>query len=106
MATISSGITATWGGTTFTEVVDLSWSYGGALPKGRNDRWTDELGEVSITCLGTANTSTSEYGHRKTIAITGGGASLTHHAVWEAMSVAPELNGVTKYTITFRLVDN
>lgn len=106
MATFSTGITATWGSTPFTEVVDLSWSYGGGLPKGRNVIWTDELGTVSITCLGSANTSTSEYGQRKQITIAGGGATLTHYAVWEGLSVAPELNGVTKYTITFRLVDN
>lgn len=106
MATYSTGITATWGGAAFTEVVDLSWSYGGALPKGRNDRWTDELGTVSVTCLGSANTSTGEYGQRKQIVISGGGSTLTHYAVWEGISVAPELNGVTKYTVTFRLVDN
>lgn len=106
MATYSIGIAATWGGTAFTEVVDLSWSYGGSLPKGRNDRWTDELGTVSVTCLGSANTSTGEYGQRKQISISGGGATLTHYAVWEGLSVTPELNGVTKYTVTFRLVDN
>ena len=106
MATYSTGITATWDTTPFTEVVDLSWSYGGSLPRGRNDRWTDELGTVSVTCLGTANTSTTQYGLRKDISIAGGGATLTHKAVWQGLTVAPEVNGVTRYTITFRLVDS
>lgn len=106
MATYSTGITATWNATPFTEVVDLSWSYGGGLPKGRASPWTDELGSVSVTCLGSANTSTANYGIRGDLLIAGGGAALTHKAVWEGISVAPELNGVTKYTVTFRLVDN
>ena len=106
MATYSTGITATWGGTTFSEVVDLSWSYGGSLPKGRSNTWTDEIGTVALTCLGTANTSTGQYGERKQITISGGGATLTHWAVWEGLTVAPEVNGVTRYTLTFRLVDN
>jgi hypothetical protein len=30
---------------------------------------------------------------------------LTSKAVYEGLSVAPELNGVTRYTVTFRLLD-
>ena len=105
MATYSTGITATFGSTTFTEVTDLSWTYGGSLPKGRSSTWTDERGSVSLTCLGSAGTSTANYGERKDITIAGGGASLTSKAVYEGVSVAPELNGVTRYTVTFRLLD-
>lgn len=105
MATYSQGISATWGGVAFTEVVDLSWTYGGGPSKGRSVVWTDEAGSVRLTCLGTANTSTSEYGLRKQLVLSGGGQSLTTYAVWESMDVTPELNGVTKFTINFRLLD-
>jgi len=105
VATLAQGITVTWGGTSFQEVTDLQWTYGGGLPKGRSVRWTDDLGSVQITCLGGNNTSTAEYGTRKQVVITGGGATLTHYAVWESLSVTPELNGVTKYTVTLKLLD-
>lgn len=106
MATHSQGITATWGGTAFTEVVDLSWTYGGGLPKGRSAVWTDDLGSVTLTCLGAANVSTGEYGQRKQIAISGGGVTLTQYAVLESLGVAAELNGVTRYTVTLKLLDS
>lgn len=106
MATYSTGISATWGGTPFTEIVDLSWTYGGGPSKGRSVAWTDAAGSVSVTALGSANTSIAEYGLRKALALSGGGQSLTVNAVWESLAVAPEINGVTRYTVTFRLLDN
>jgi hypothetical protein len=105
VATYSTGITATWGGVAFVEIVDLSWTYAGSPPKGRSVVWTDAAGSVSITCLGSANTGIGEYGLRKTLALSGGGQSLTLSAVWESLAVAPEVNGVTRYTVTFRLLD-
>jgi hypothetical protein len=106
VATYSTGITATWGGTPFQEITDLAWSYGGGPPKGRSVIWTDDVGNVSITCLAGANTSTAEYGLRKSLVLSGGGQSLTINAIWESVNVAPELNGVTRYTVTFSLLDN
>ena len=106
MATYSTGIAATWGGSPFAEIVDLSWTYGGGPPKGRNAIWTDEAGSVSITCLDGANISTAEYGLRKQLVLSGGGQSLTVNAVYESLNVVPELNGITRYTVTFRLLDN
>lgn len=105
MATYSTGISATWGGTAFTEVTDLSWTYGGGPPKGRDSAWTDELGSVSVTCFGGENTSAAEYGLRKTLVLSGGGQSLNVPAVWESLTVAPELNGVTRFTVTFKILD-
>ena len=105
MATYSTGISATFDGTAFVEVTDLSWQYGGGLPKGRSTTWTDEVGSVSIACLGTANISTAKYGTRADLVLSGGGVSLTSKAVYEGLSVTPELDGVTRYTVTFRLLD-
>lgn len=105
MATYSTGVSVTWGGTPFTEVFDLSVSYGGGSPKGRSTPWTDELGTVTVSCFGTANTGSAEYGLRKQLVITGGGASLTSYAVWESVGVQYGLNDVTRFTVTFKLLD-
>ena len=105
MATYSTGVTATFGSTTFAEVTDLAWSYGGALPKGRDAAWTDEIGSVTLTCLGSAGVTTANYGLRNDLAIAGGGAGLTCKAVYIGLGVAPELNGVTRYTVTFKILD-
>jgi hypothetical protein len=104
VATYSTGIAATWGGVAFQEITDLSWSYG-SEPRGRSVVWTDDVGSVSITCLGPNNINTNEYGLRKTLVLSGGGQSLTINAIWESLTVAPELNGITRYTVTFKLLD-
>ena len=115
MATYSTGVTVSWGGTPFTEVTDLQWTYGGGMPKGRGAgdfRWTDEAGSLSVTCLGVSNVSTTEWGLRRQLSITqlssNGGTSthLTSYAVCESVNVAYEVNGVTRYTVTFKLLDN
>lgn len=105
MATLSQGIVVTWGGTAFTEVVDLQASYGGSSPKGRSAIWSDEAGSVSVVCLGAVNVSNAMYGTRNDIAISGGGISLTCKAIYEGWSASPEVNGVTRYSVNFRLLD-
>lgn len=106
MATYSTGISVTFDGVAFTEVQSLAWTYGGSLPRGRANNFTDQPGEVSITCLGTANIATANYGKRDDLVITGGNASLSCKAVYQGVQVAPQLNGVTQYTVTFRILDN
>lgn len=105
MATYSQNVSVSWGGTPFTEVVGLDWQYGGGSPKGRSVAWSDEAGTVTVATLGSANTSVSEYGVRKQLVISGGGQSLTSYAVWESLDVANEVNGVTRFTVTFKLLD-
>ena len=106
MASYSTNVAVSWNGTPFVEVTGLSWTYGGGAVKGRSVIWTDEAGTCSVECLGTANTATSNYGVRGDLAISGGGQSLTNKAVWESLSVANEVNGVTRFTVTFKLLDN
>lgn len=105
MASYSQDVAITWGGTPFTEVVGLDWTYGGGPPKGRDNTWTDEGGSVTVTTLGGANTSSGQYGLRKQLVISGGGQSLTSYAVWESLSVSNEVNGVTRFTVTFKLLE-
>lgn len=103
MATYSTGISATFAGVAFGEMQSLSWNYGGGSGKGRDSAWSDEIGTVSIQCLGGA--STASVGLRGDLAITGGGCNLTTKAVYESLSVDAELNGVTKYTVTLKILD-
>lgn len=105
MATYSTGIAVTWNGTPFDEVQELAWSYGGGR-QGRDTAWSAEQGSVAVTCLGTANTNISNFGTRAQLVITGGGSSLTTYASWESVSVSPERNGVTTYTVSFRILDS
>jgi len=105
MATYSTGISVVWNGTPFTEVQELSWSSGGTRA-GRDIAWTPDQGTVAIACLGTANVSASNFGTRAVLVISGGSADLTSYATWESVSVAPERNGVTKYTVTLKLLDD
>lgn len=105
MATLSQGISVTWGAVPFSEVTDLQVSYGGGASKGRSVAWTDDVGTVSLSCLGTTNISTAKYGERNQIAISGGGVSLTSYAVYEQVTAQPELNGVTRFGVTFKLLD-
>ena len=106
MATYATGISATWNDVAFQEITDLSWNYGGGPPKGRDVIWTDEAGSVSLTTLSATNVATSQYGLRGVLVLSGGGQALTSPAVYEGFSVQPERNGVTRFTVTFRLLDN
>lgn len=110
MATYSTGISASWGGTPFVEVYELGLPLYGSVRKDRSSSgsstgWTDEVGDISVTAFGAANMSSSEYGKRKQLVVSGGGVSLTIHAVCTGVSATPELNGVTRYTFTAKLLD-
>lgn len=110
MATFSTGITATWGGAQFQEIYELALPLLGGVRKDRSEDmssqgWTDEVGDVSISAYGTANMNTQEYGKLKELVVSGGGVSLTFNAVCTAVSATPELNGVTRYTFTAKLLD-
>lgn len=102
MASYSTGIVFTFGSSTATEVVGLSWTWGGGLPKGRSVVWTDDAGSVTIETL--SATSTGLYGTRGTLTISGGGMGLTCTACCTSVSAAAELNGVTRYATTFTII--
>lgn len=105
MATYSTGITATWGSVTFGEMQSLSWNYAGGGSKGRSAPWSDELGTVSIQCLNSTGLAASNAGARAQLTIAGGGCNLTTYAVWESLSIDTELNGVTKYSVSLKILD-
>jgi hypothetical protein len=109
MATVSTGMTATWGGTAFAEVYELGLPLYGSVRQdrgsGTSTGWSAEVGEVSISAYGTANMNILEYGKRRQLVVSGGGVSLTMYAVCTAVSATPQLAGVTRYTFTAKLLD-
>lgn len=102
MATYSTGITATFGSTTLTEITGLSWNWGGGTPIGRGVVFQPILGQVTIETIGSA--STSLYGTRGSMSISGGGVSLTCTAVCTDLAVTAEVNGIARYAYTFDIL--
>jgi hypothetical protein len=105
VATYSTGITVTWNSVTFTEVNALSWQYGGTRQDrgaGTAEGWTPEPGSVTFTFLGSTGATTSNFGKRGQLTITGGGVAYSGFATFESLGVQAELNGITRYTITLK----
>lgn len=105
MATFSTGLSVTWGGVAFVEVTAAAPSYAGGPSRGRSIVWTDDAGSCTVECYGSTNVSTAEYGLRKQLVISGGGVYLTHQALYLGFTQTPELNGVTRYSVSFKLLD-
>ena len=104
MATYSTGVTASFASSAMTEIVGLSWNWGGGHSRGRSLTWKPSLGQVQIELLGP--TATARYGTRGSLAITGGGVKLTCTAVCTDVGVSAEVNGVARYSYTFDILDN
>lgn len=104
MAIYSTGISVSFASSAATEVTDLSWQFGSGLPVGRGTNYTPNVGNVTVGCFGAV--STASYGVRGSLTISGGGMNLTCTAVCTGVSATAELNGVTRYTVTFQILDN
>ena len=102
MPSASTGVTVSFGDIVATEVVGLSWTFGGGLPKGRSVIWTDDAGSVTVETL--SSTSTGLYGVLDTLTIEGGGMNLTATACCTSVSASAELNGVTRYATEFKII--
>lgn len=102
MATFSTGISATFGSTTLTEMTGLSWNWGGGMPAGRGVPFQAVLGQVTIETIGSATTAL--YGTRASLSITGGGVNLTATAVCTDLAVTAEVNGIARYAYTFDIL--
>jgi hypothetical protein len=102
VATYSTGITATFGSATLNEMTALSWNYGSGMPIGRGIVFQPVLGQITIETIGSA--STSLYGLREDMAITGGGVNLTCTAVCTDLAVTAEVNGIARYAYTFDIL--
>jgi hypothetical protein len=105
VATYSTNIRVAWGTyTAMGQVTNLQWTYGGQ-DVGRSASFNPQPGSVSLVAYGTVPTI-GDVGDRGTLTITGGGMDLTQKAALASVSAAAELNGVTRYSVEFTLLDN
>lgn len=104
MATYSAGVAATFDGNAISEIVGISWNFGGGISDARSVSWRAFPGSVTIELLGFATTSI--YGTRGVLQISGGGVNLTCVAVCTDVGVTAEVNGLARYSYSFDILDN
>lgn len=105
MAQYSTGIVVTFNGVDALEVTELQWTFGGSMPQGRSTTWVANFGTATIGTIGN-NVSSALRGVRGALIVTGGGCTLSTMAVCTGVSIAAELNGITKYTVSFEFVES
>ena len=104
MATVCTGVSVTWASVSLGEVTEIDVSVGGSLPLGRDSTFSVDAGTITLKCLSTAAIGLSQYGLQGTLAITGGGLTLTHKAICQTLTLSGRVNDVARYSATFKLV--
>lgn len=104
MAINCAGVTVTWNSIGFGEVTKIDVTRGGALPQARGSTWTLDAGTIEITSLSTAQLTQAQYGTKATLAITGGGLTMTTKAICQTIRMTGTVNDVARYVGTFRIV--
>ena len=107
MAVYSTGITASWNGITFLELVSLDIGWSGARQdrgSGNSSGWIPQGAKVTLGSYSLA-ASLANYGQIGTLILAGGGMSYNGNAMMDGLTVTPELNGVTRYTVTLSTID-
>lgn len=104
MATVCTGVSVTWAGTSLGELTEIDVTVGGDLPLGRDSTFAVDAGTISLKCLSTAAIGISQYGIQGTLAISGGGLSVTHKAICQTLTLSGRVNDVARYGATFKLV--
>ena len=87
-----AGTTFTFSGTAYT-VTNITYSV------------SDVSGTATIGMIGN-NVSSALRGVRGALVVTGGGCGLSTMAVCTGVSIAAELNGITRYTVSFEFVES
>jgi len=104
MANVCTGVTASWNGQPFGEVVEIKVNAGGSgLPLARASTWTFDAGTIDISCLSTANVSLAQYGRKATLTISGGGLTFSTKAVCERVQLSGKVNDIARYAMTFKI---
>jgi hypothetical protein len=104
MATVCTGVSVTWASVSLGEVTEIDVNVGGSLPLGRDSTFSVDAGTITLKCLSTAAIGLSQYGIQGTLAITGGGLTLTHKAICQTLTLSGRVNDVARYGATFKLV--
>lgn len=102
MATDSTGVVFSFNGSTHGNVAALSWSWGGGYSESRSVAFKHEIGTVTISSFDAI--STTVWATAGSLVVTGGGVGLTATAVCTDVGAEAQLNGVTRYSATFQLI--
>jgi len=124
MAIRVSGVEVRWGGVTSStaasgtqllEVTDATLSLQRGMPVGRSDKWSLELGEITLAALTRNAVPDSDYGQRRLLTITAQsdtGATTTAtftvfsaDCVYLGAEIRGELNNVWRFDHTFKVMD-
>ena len=103
MANVCTGVTVMFNSIVLGEVTEITTNIGGSLPLGRGSAWAFDMGTIDIKCLSSAQISIATYGRKATLAITGGGLTLTTKAVCQSLQIAGKVNDVARYAATFKI---
>lgn len=105
MAIPCAGVTVTWNSIDFQEVSEFRFFGPGSPVKGRTVAWTLDRGTIEVACFGTANVDITNYGKRYPLVVTGGGISFNVDCVYENVALEGVVNDVTRYRVTFKVMD-
>ena len=105
MATYSTGMSVTWGVHTFAEITSIEIDRYGDLSRGRSVDWNDNAGTVKITTLSPTGVGAANWNQKGSLAVTGGDMNLVVDALYMGFSASAELNGVTKFTVNFKILE-
>ena len=103
MATVCTGVSATWNSVLLGEVTEIDTRIGGDLPAARGSTFSLDAGTISLKCLSTAAIGVSQFGKKATLDISGGGLTVTAKAICESLQMTGKVNDVARYAATFRI---
>jgi hypothetical protein len=119
-AIVTSGITASWGGTALGDITEIKWLVGGGLPQGRGGTtgtayWSMDAGSIEITAFGTALNSTNQWGRKAVLAVGGTAAvatatatiitvNLSCKAICQTLDIGAKVNDVWRHKGTYKIV--
>ena len=103
MANVCTGVTAMFNSIVLGEVTEITANIGGGLPLGRGSAWAFDAGTIDVKCLSSAQISIATYGQKATLAITGGGLTVSTKAICQSLQMAGKVNDVARYAASFKI---
>lgn len=97
-----SGTTVSWKGTSISEVAQIRYLAGGALPAGRVSPFAVDAGTVEVSSFGTVSLATQ--GLKGTLALTSQLVTVTAKAVLLSVDIGANVNDAWRVKSTFRIV--
>ena len=107
MATYSTGISASYGARVFKEItnVEVTVQSGPDRARAAAVHYTDNNGGATFTTLDVGDVGGGVWGAVDDLIINGGAMAINTQAMYDGFTSVSELNGVTKYTISFKFLE-